>query len=117
MAIELANRNDQKKENAPKENSFCWNEKPLKTAIRLLTFSADRELGSMDIFFSISAGPGGHFICCYDQECHLANELVRSSIARAWRSAEEAEAFALDRGWHPLPDEMARRLHAGKRKR
>jgi len=37
--------------------------------------------------------------------------VVRNNAVRVWRSLAEAEQFALEQGWHPLPDEMLRRLH------
>ena len=39
------------------------------------------------------------------------NRIVRKHVARAWQSLAEAEEFALEQGWHPVTDEVSRRLH------
>ncbi len=65
----------------------------------------------MDIYFSVSLGPGGHFICFYDVECCVINRVVRHHAAVVWLSLAEAEEFALEQGWHPVSNEMSRRLH------
>ena len=44
------------------------------------------------------------------------NRIVRNHVARAWQSLAEAEEFALKQGWHPVTDEMSKRLHCNKRR-